>query len=131
MFLDTSTLIEIFTQDKESVSYSRIIQNISGEEIFVSQIQLGEVADWCVRYRIPVMERLTAIRKFAQIVPLDDEIFERAALIKRARRKAGHSDFGLLDGIILASARAIGQRLLTFDFHYQGEKDCIVLGESG
>ena len=48
-------------------------------------------------------------------------------VIKYRRRELGHTDFGLLDAIVLATACSIGQRVLTFDEDFVGESDCIVL----
>jgi predicted nucleic acid-binding protein len=46
----------------------------------------------------------------------------------RARdEEPGYKNFNLLDGLVLAAARSIGERLLTFDRDFMGEKDCIVL----
>jgi len=39
----------------------------------------------------------------------------------------GVSNFGIIDGIVLSTARSLGERLLTFDADFEGEEDCIVL----
>jgi predicted nucleic acid-binding protein len=50
-----------------------------------------------------------------------------AAAIEQTRRRVGHDDFGLIDGIILATVRSIGQRVLTFDEDFGGETDCLLI----
>lgn len=85
------------------------------------------MAGWAVRNRVSPKDRIAAIKEFARIVPLDEQICLEASTIKYRRRELGHSDFSLLDAIVLATARSIGQRLLTFDEDFVGESDCIVL----
>lgn len=128
MLLDTSAVIEIFRSPARSKRYRAILHGIGEEEIFVSMLQLAEVADWAVKNRLPAEERLSAVKDFARIVPLDDEICLNAAEIKNRRRESGYKDFSLADAIILATARSIDQRLLTLDRDFAGERDCIILG---
>jgi predicted nucleic acid-binding protein len=129
--IDTSAIVEIFTRKKTSPVFKKILSAISrdneNEELYISFIQIAEIADWCLRNNRPVQERLFSLKEFASVVPLDEEISVEAAKIKLERRATGHGDFGLIDGIILATARSIGQSLLTFDSHFEGESDCIIL----
>ena len=90
-------------------------------------VQLAEIADWATRNKAPPEERVEAVKEIARTVPLDERICLDAAAIKQARRRGGHVDFGLIDGIILATARSLGQRMLTFDEDFEGETDCLVV----
>ncbi|MCP8313065.1 MAG: PIN domain-containing protein [archaeon] len=127
MLLDTSVIVEIFRSPSASRRHRKIVKEIGEEEVFVSVIQLAEVADWAVRNRIPPKDRVASIKEFARIVPLDEQICLDASVIKYRRRELGYSDFGLLDSIVLATARSIGQRVLTFDKDFTGESDCLVI----
>ena len=51
----------------------------------------------------------------------------RSTQNKIPEKELGHADFGLFDAIIVATARSIGQRVLTFDADFAGESDCMVL----
>jgi predicted nucleic acid-binding protein len=127
VLLDTSAVVEIFRNPAGSAVLEGITAKMASEEAYISIIQLAEVADWAERNRAPPEERIDAVKEIARIVPLDERICLDAAKIKRARRKAGFESFGLIDGIILATARSIGQRVLTFDKDFQGEEDCILI----
>jgi predicted nucleic acid-binding protein len=127
VLLDTSAIVEIFRSPAESAGFERIRGGIGDEEVYVSTVQLAEIADWAARNAAPPKERVEAIKEMARIVPLDERICLDAATIKQGRRKAGHDDFGLIDGMILATARSIGQRVLTMDKDFSGEKDCVVI----
>lgn len=127
MLLDSSVIIEIFRKPSGSKEFEKITAAIGDGEAYVSIVQLAEVADWANRNGAPPKERVDAVRELARIVPLDEGICLDAAAIKRQRCKTGHDDFGLIDGIILASARSIGQRVLTLDDDFLGEDDCVVI----
>jgi predicted nucleic acid-binding protein len=127
MLLDTSVIVEIFRSPSTSRRFKRIAREMGDEEAFVSQVQLAEVADWAIRNGVSARERVSSVKDFARVVPLDEEICLEAPTIKNRRREAGHSDFSLMDGIILATARSISQRMLTLDRDFEGEADCIVL----
>ena len=105
----------------------RIGKEVGDSQIFVSHIQLAELADWAVRSGAPAAERLDAVEQMASVAPLEKEICLEAAAIKSKKRKKGASGFGIIDGIVLATARSLGQSLLTFDTHFEGEEDCMVL----
>ncbi len=124
MLLDTSTLISIFTSKKTA---ERILKEVGDSQLYVSQVQLAELADWATKFGAPATERIEAVEQMASVAPLTKEICLEAAEIKLSRRKKGHARFGIIDGIILATARSLGQSLLTFDTDFVGEEDCIVL----
>ena len=127
MLLDTSTVIEILRHPKTSERFRLVKEQIRAEEVYMLVIELAELSDWCIRNRVPATERIEAVKQFANIVPVDEEICLEGSKIKSERRRNGHRSFSLLDGLILAAARSMGERLLTFDRDFIGEKDCIVL----
>lgn len=128
MLLDSSVIVEIFRSPRTSKRFRTIVRQIGDEEAFVSMVQLAEIADWAVRNRISAKDRVAAVKEFARIVPLDEQICLDAAMIKSRRREEGFANFGLLDGVVLATAHSIGQRLLTFDKDFAGESGCQILG---
>jgi predicted nucleic acid-binding protein len=127
LLIDTSTVIEILRNPKSSDRFRLVKEQIRSEELYLLIIQLAELSDWCIRNSVPPTERIGAVKQFASIVPLDEGMCLEGSKIKRGRRRTGHKNFSLLDGLVLAAARSIGERLLTFDRDYMGEKDCVVL----
>jgi predicted nucleic acid-binding protein len=124
MLLDTSAVVAIFTSKKAA---DRIGKEVGDSELYVSQIQLAELADWATRHGAPAAERVDALEQLASVAPLTKEICLEAAAIKLARGKKGLSGFGIIDGIVLATARSLGQNMITFDADFAGEEDCVVL----
>jgi len=127
VLLDTSAIVAIFTSPADSNRFEKIMSEIGDEDVYISMVQLAEIADWATRNKAPPEERLEAVKEMARIVPLNQGICLDAAAIKRRRRNAGRNDFGLLDGIVLATARSIGQRVLTMDEDFAGEDDCVIV----
>lgn len=128
MLVDTSTIIEILRSPKASDRFRLINEHVRSEELYLLVVQLAELSDWCIENNVSPRERIEAVKKVANIVPVDEEICLEGSKVKAERRRNGYKDFGLLDGLVLATARSLGEKLLTFDKDFSGEKDCIVLG---
>jgi len=127
MFLDTSILIEIFRSDKKTKTFQEIYKHIKDEPLFISIIQIGEISDWCLKNNIDPEKRITKLKQILNVIPLKEKICYDAAHIKYTIRKKGAAKFGLLDGIVLASARSINQQLLTTDSDFRTIGDAVVI----
>ncbi len=127
MFLDTSIVIEIFRNDKNTKTFQEIYTYIKDEPLFISLIQIGELSDWCLKNRIDPEKRITKLKQILNVIPLNEKICFDAAHIKYIMRKKGCTKIGLLDGIVLASARSINQKLLTTDNDFRTISDAVVV----
>ena len=127
MFLDTSIIIEIFRSEKNSKTFEEIYELIKDEPLFISVIQIGEISDWCLKNNIDPEKRISKLRQILNIIPLSEKLCFEGSQIKFNLRKKGISKFSLIDGIILASARSINQKLITMDKDFRKIKDAIVL----
>ena len=127
MFLDTSIIIEIFRSDKKSKTFKEIFELIKDETIFISIIQIGEISDWCLKNNINPEERISKLKQILNIVHLNEKICLDASKIKFDICKKQSKKFSLIDGIIIASARSINQKLLTLDKDFKDIKGTIVL----
>jgi len=127
MFLDTSVIIEIFRSGKSTKQFEDIYQLIKDEPLFISIIQMGEISDWCLKNDIEPAERITRLKRILNIIPLSETICLEGSKIKYEMRNIKISKFSLTDGIILASARSINQKLLTTDTDFRKSSDAILL----
>ncbi len=127
MFVDTSVIIEIFRNDKNSKKFQDLYTYLKDEPLFISIIQIGELADWCLKNNIDPEKRITKLKQILNVIPLNEKICYDAAQLKYSIRKKGVAKFGLLDGIVFASARSINQRLLTTDSDFTKLSDAIVI----
>jgi len=127
LLLDTSSLIEVLRHPKTSKEFRLIQRHVGAEELYVLIVQLAELSDWCIANDAPARERVEEVKKLANIIPLDEDICLEGSRIKNERRRKGFGNFGRLDGLVLAAARSVGERVLTFDRDFAQEQDCVLL----
>ena len=125
MFLDTTVIVELMRG--ESQRTNDILAYIENELLFISVIQLGEVNDWCLANCSDPAERIRQLKEIVNIIPLNEAICIEASAIKKNMRTQKIAKFSLMDGIILASARYIGQRLITSDTDFRKADDAIII----
>lgn len=71
---------------------------------------------------------MEAAARLLEFIPLAPELaVQGSALKSEARARPSGKDFSLIDGVVLASARSRGLRLLTFDSEFEGFPDVTVL----
>jgi predicted nucleic acid-binding protein len=126
MFLDTSVIIDIFRFGPEDDRFRPIYEHIGDEPLYMSVIQVGEISDVCLRSGVDPGGTLSLIREFVNVVPLSEELCLEGSAIEHEMRRKGNDRFSLVDGLILASARSVGQRLLTGDGDFEGVEDAVV-----
>jgi predicted nucleic acid-binding protein len=127
LLLDTSAIIEVLRHPRTSNEFRLVEKHIGEEDLYVLVVQLAELSDWCIVNNVPVRERIEEVKSIANIIPLDEDICLEGSRIKNERRKKGFGSFGILDGLLLAAARSVGERVLTFDRDFAEEEDCLVL----
>ncbi len=127
MLLDTSAIIEVLRHPKSSQEFRSIQKLVGAEEVYILITELAELSDWCILNNAPVRERVEQVKKLANVIPLDEEICLEGSMLKNQRRRKGFGNFGLMDGLVLAAARSVGERVLTFDEDFSGEEDCILV----
>jgi len=127
LLLDTSAIIEVLRHPRTSKEFRLVEKHIREEDLYVLVVQIAELSDWCIVNNVPVRERVEEVKNLANVIPLDEDICLEGSRIKNERRKKGFGSFGILDGLVLAAARSVGERLLTFDRDFAEEEDCLVL----
>jgi predicted nucleic acid-binding protein len=125
MFLDTSIIVELMRGDSQRTKL--ILAHIESELLFISVIQLGEVNDWCLANCSDTHTRIAQLKEIVNIIPLNEAICIEASELKHKFRTQKIAKFSLMDGIILASARYIGQKLLTSDTDFRKADDAIMI----
>jgi predicted nucleic acid-binding protein len=97
----------------------------SGEAITPS-IVIAEFADKYLREGADPRERLTFIRTRSRISQLDDSIAELAGRIS-ATRRTKVKGWGLVDSVVLATARVMGAKVVTGDEHFRDLAEAIMI----
>ncbi len=127
MFLDTSAVIGLFENEPESRRFQDIFKMTMEEQLFISVVQMGEISDWCIRNGHDVSDLTNTLKKLVNILPVNEIICLKASQIKQEMRQKGIDKFGLLDAIVLCSAKSINQKLLTLDRDFQGVQGVKIL----
>jgi len=123
MFLDTSAVIEFFIGTKRGEGVSEAIKE---EDCFVSILTYAEAAVWCRRNGRDFELWKEKLERIANVVEVTHGICAEGARIT-CETKEKETSFGIIDGIILASARSIGQTLTTKDGHFRDFDDAIII----
>ncbi|MCS4542486.1 MAG: PIN domain-containing protein [Euryarchaeota archaeon] len=119
MFFDSNAIIEHFLGSKRG---EKVKEKLKTESCFISEISLAEIALWCCREKEDVTRRFKEIREIVEILDLNEEMYKVGAKIAFEMKKKDKS-FGLMDGLILTSARSIKQKLMTKDKHFKQLED--------
>ena len=127
MLLDTSVLIDLLLSEKGSERFERVYERITDEPVSISMIQLAEISDWCLMNGVEPAAALSRLKEVVDILPLNERILLRGSRFKYDMRTMGVKKFGLIDGIILASAEEFDEKLLTRDLDFRMADNAIVL----
>lgn len=121
--LDTWAWIEFYDGSEKGEEVYRLLE--SDEKIHTSVITLAELSDNFQRGNFSTdhnWEELEVfIRTNTDLTELNPKIASRAGEIKDRKRKE-FPDFGLMDGIILATAEEKNLELVSGDPHLKGEE---------
>ena len=123
--LDTYAWIEYFEGSSIGAGVKVVIEQ-EDCELFTPSVVLAELSDAVVKGKIKQdWQDLARFVTFnTQIQEIDAELARDAGIIKNDLRKK-HPDFGLIDAIVLATARKTNSKLLTGDAHLVGEPNVI------
>ena len=121
--IDTFAWIEYFAGSEYG---EKVRVRIDGGQAITPSIVIAEFTDKYVREGMNPRERLKFIRIKSMIVPLDDEVAEAAGKIS-AERRVRIKGWGLVDSVVLATARASGAKVVTGDEHFRDLDEAIMI----
>jgi len=117
LLLDTYAWVEFFNGTEKGKKVKAILKK---ENCFTSTICLAELSEWIERENINRKEKMHEIKTLSSILELDQEILELAGILKVQKRKK-EKGFGLIDAIILATAKTYKLKIVTGDKHFKEE----------
>jgi predicted nucleic acid-binding protein len=82
---------------------------------------LAEISEWLEKQQFERTTKLATVKHTTTVLELDHAILEQAGILKVQKRKTV-PDFGLIDAIILATAKTHHLAVITSDRHFQNEK---------
>jgi predicted nucleic acid-binding protein len=122
--MDTFAWIEYFAGSKKG---ERVKSYIDSEGAITPTIVIAEFIDKYLREKMNPKERLKFMRTKSTIVTLDDGIAEMAGTIS-AERRTKVKGWGLVDSIVLATAREKGAKVVTADEHFKDLREAVMIG---
>ncbi len=117
MLLDTYAWIEYFRGTKEGLEVRTILH---GRQCYTSAMSLAELSEWIEKTNADRQEKLNGIKSLSTLIFPDAQVLESAGIIKVQKRKT-IKNFGIVDAIILATAKLHGLQVVTGDLHFKDE----------
>ena len=121
--VDTFAWIEYFAGSEEG---QKVRPYVEGGETVTPSIVIAEFTDKYEREGKNPKERLSFIRTKSAVSPLDDDLAESAGKINAERRKKVKG-WGLVDSVVLATARAKGAKVVTGDEHFRDLEETVMI----
>jgi|SRR3989338_3554761 len=123
MLLDTSAWVEYFESSKEGAQVKNILKNYA---CYTSVISLAEITLWCKKNNADAEAFLKTIKNNSILVPLGKNEAELAGYINFESKKR-NKKFGMVDSLIIATARILNLNVLTKDNDFKEFEECILL----
>lgn len=117
MLLDTYSWVEYFEGTSKGKTVEEVLEK---ESCFTSAISLAELSAVIERKKLDRSKVIPLVKKMSVVLELEHDTLELAGILKFKKRKSV-KDFGLVDAIILATAKQYGLKILTGDQHFKGE----------
>ena len=117
MLLDTYAWIEFFIGSEKGNVVNKILKN---NICYTSAISIAEISEWVERGNYDRKKIFSDVESFSTIIDLDGSILESAGIIKVKKRQK-IKDFGMVDAIILATAKQHDMQIVTGDRHFKDE----------
>ncbi len=122
MLFDTSAWVEYFSGSEKG---KKVSECINSNTCFTSIISIAELSSICVEKKYNPVELLFQVKSFSYLIDIDENILLLAGKIKQEKRKT-FKNFGLIDAIILSTAKQLGLKILSCDKHFEGENAIIL-----
>lgn len=117
MLLDTYAWIEFFNGTEKGKRVQALIRD---QPCYTSAISLAEISEWLEKQQFERFTKLATIKHTTTVLELDHSILEQAGILKVQKRKTAPG-FGLIDAIILATAKIHQLPVVTGDPHFKNE----------
>ena len=124
MMLDSFAWMEYFMGTEKGEKVREIVE--SDTILYASPVILAEIYSKSQRVDGSGKERVEFILNRCVVVEFDDEIGVEAGRI-HAEMKSRVRDFGMIDALIIASARKRGLKILTGDKHFEHFENVVML----
>ncbi len=123
--LDTYAWIEYFEGSEKGEKVDKLI-SAPENEIFSNPVILAEVVSKAKRSGNDSEVALAAVRQLSKMIDIDLDTGRLAGEL-HYRYKKEHTDFGMIDALVLATSINIKAKIVTGDPHFKAMKDVVML----
>lgn len=125
IIFDTYAWVEYFMGSDTGTKVKQILDS-KENEIFTSIITIAELSSRLKRYNKDVELGYKIIKDSSKIYFINPELAKEAGIFHAEIRKKVEN-FGMMDCIILLTARKLGAKIITGDPHFKGFKEAILI----
>ena len=104
----------------------RVVNHIEGGKVLTPTVVIAELSEKYSRINVDFKEKLKFISFRSSLIPLDERIAEYAGRLS-VERKRKVRRWGMVDSIILATARVNECRVITGDEHFRDLKTEVLM----
>lgn len=122
---DTYAWIEYLKGSTAGLEAKNIVET-QENEIFTSIITISEVASKLKREDKDVENGVNVIESLSKLCFISLDLAKEAGIL-HAETRRNIKDFGMIDSIILSTARKLGAKILTGDPHFKGFKEAVLI----
>ncbi|MBI4044624.1 MAG: PIN domain-containing protein [Candidatus Diapherotrites archaeon] len=117
MILDTYAWIELFNGTTKG---KKVKELIALNQCFTSAISIAELSEWVEKEKLDRKQVFHTVKNLSTLIEISQDDLELAGILKTEKRKTV-KDFGMIDSIILATAKNYKLKIVTGDKHFKGE----------
>lgn len=125
--VDTYAWVEYFMGSKSGLKFKNLIDNENNKFISM-ECCLAELKGFCLRENIDFKSMYSAIKKNSIILPVNINLWLKAAKIKHETRK-NVKNFGLIDAILIAKQNELNCMVVSGDSHFKNMKKVVYIGD--
>jgi len=122
LLLDTYAWVEFFRGTKKGERVKEILKS----QCFTCAISLAELNEWCHREKLRPHKYSKIVKELSIIIVPDEAIYELAGRINFLQKKRVKG-WGIVDSLILTTAKIYGLTIVTGDRHFKNIKNVIMI----
>ena len=115
MLLDTSAWIEFFNKTE---NYNRVTECLQAKKCFTSIVSIAEISQWAQRENVDGQLVVSKILELSELIQLSPQIAFIAGELNHQRKKE-NIKWGMMDSLIVTTARTYNLSILTKDTHFK------------
>ena len=124
LLFDTYAWVEFFLGSEEKGR--KAAEMLLNQACYTSIISIAEVSEWCEKNNRDARKYVNILIKKSDVLGLNEAMLETAGKINFLRKKQ-IKNWGLIDSIVLTTAKTHGLQIVTGDKHFKDIEGTVVI----